>query len=283
MKYIINEALKCKLCGSERIIRFGAYHGIQRWWCKDCCHKFADNNAVSNMKTPAGQVSTAIELFFAGIPVNKIPALIFQQYGSYITRTAVFQWVSHFGGCAISQTRESKVSVGDIWILGDNNVINGQDEEGLRIIDIIDLKTRFLLATEIVNNRGMNDLQSLVRASVNVAGKLPFNLFIDESAARQYSNGFTDNSVSRIPEIIPLEHGLNSFLENWNRRVNSRNKVIRGLRKRERLKLILDGWAINYNYFCAQDELSGNTPAGAAKAEYSLHNWSEVVSQPKLI
>ena len=33
---------KCKLCGSRRIVRYGHYQGVQRWWCKDCERKFAD-------------------------------------------------------------------------------------------------------------------------------------------------------------------------------------------------------------------------------------------------
>ena len=26
---------RCKFCGSQRIVRFGHYQGVQRWWCKE--------------------------------------------------------------------------------------------------------------------------------------------------------------------------------------------------------------------------------------------------------
>ncbi len=49
----------CKYCDSKQIVRFGHYHGIQRWWCKDCKPKFVNNDALPGMKTPAIQVASA--------------------------------------------------------------------------------------------------------------------------------------------------------------------------------------------------------------------------------
>ena len=32
--------LVCKYCGSEAVSKFGAYKGVQRYWCKACKRKF---------------------------------------------------------------------------------------------------------------------------------------------------------------------------------------------------------------------------------------------------
>jgi transposase-like protein len=277
MKFM-SERTKCKLCGSEKVIRFGIYHGIQRWWCKECCHKFADNNAVPNMKTPACQVSTALEMYFAGIPLNKIPGLIFHRYGAYITRTSVFQWVSHFSRCALDEAGKSNISVSDVWVADNLILKNGLTQEGLRIVDIIDLETRFLLATEISFDLGRDDIQVPVRSSVDKAGKVPLAILVDVSEGWRPDSGIITRPDSRAVRTIPIEPGgQNGFIVNWRRRVNSRNKILKGLKKKERLNLIRDGWSMHYNYFCAQEELSGDTPAGAAQSGYNLRNWSDVV------
>ena len=44
--------IKCKFCGSRRVVKYGHFRGVQRWWCKDCKRKFVDNEALPKMKTP---------------------------------------------------------------------------------------------------------------------------------------------------------------------------------------------------------------------------------------
>lgn len=50
----------CKFCGSKRIVRYGRYRNVQRWWCKDCQRKFVHNEALPKMKTPIIQVASAL-------------------------------------------------------------------------------------------------------------------------------------------------------------------------------------------------------------------------------
>lgn len=33
----------CKYCGSPNVVKFGTFEGVQRYWCKNCERKFADN------------------------------------------------------------------------------------------------------------------------------------------------------------------------------------------------------------------------------------------------
>jgi len=55
---------KCKFCGSRRIVRYGHWQNMQRWWCKDCKRKFADNDAPPKMKTPTVQIASALSMFY---------------------------------------------------------------------------------------------------------------------------------------------------------------------------------------------------------------------------
>jgi len=58
----------CKYCNSTNVIKFGTFQGIQRYWCKDCKRKFADNRALPKMKTDMNIISAALSCYFGGMP-----------------------------------------------------------------------------------------------------------------------------------------------------------------------------------------------------------------------
>lgn len=276
------KTLTCKLCGSEKIVRFGRYRGIQRWWCKNCCHKFADNNAVPKMKTPSQQVAAAIDMYFEGRKISAIPELIFRQYGAFITHTAVFQWVIHFSQCAINETVRTKILVGDIWVADDTALKNTYKNEGPWLIDIIDLDTRFLLATGLIYDRSHVDIKALVQSAVNRAGKSPIELLTARPEGDLQNLRSISKKDCRLIQIDPSETSRqNGFIECWHRTTSDRNKIIRSLKNKERLQLMLNGWSVHYNYFSPHEALKGDTPAGAAKSGYNLRSWSEVVHHGK--
>jgi len=72
----------CKHCGSHNVIRYGTYNGQQRFLCKDCNRKFADNDALPDMQTPIEQVGAAVSMFYEGQSLNSITRLLTQIYGS---------------------------------------------------------------------------------------------------------------------------------------------------------------------------------------------------------
>lgn len=56
--------IACKYCGSKNVIKWGTFRGIQRFWCKDCQRKFADNDALPNMQTPIEQIGSAVGMYY---------------------------------------------------------------------------------------------------------------------------------------------------------------------------------------------------------------------------
>ena len=51
MNEITNQPIVCKNCGSEGVVKYGTYKGIQRYYCKACKRKFkADTNEVNPPK-----------------------------------------------------------------------------------------------------------------------------------------------------------------------------------------------------------------------------------------
>jgi transposase-like protein len=71
---------RCKFCGSEALVRRGQYKGVQYWWCKACERKFADNDALPQMKTPIVEVGSALGMYYRGMSIDEICRHLDQQY-----------------------------------------------------------------------------------------------------------------------------------------------------------------------------------------------------------
>lgn len=61
------ETVTCKFCGGGAIVKYGSYKGVQRYWCKVCQRKFANNKALPGRRIPPEQVGVAISMFYEGL------------------------------------------------------------------------------------------------------------------------------------------------------------------------------------------------------------------------
>ncbi|MFC2033484.1 hypothetical protein ACFLUB_03075 [Chloroflexota bacterium] len=88
--------LRCKFCGSPHIIRYGHYRNMQRWWCKDCQRKFADNDALPDMRTPYEQVASTLSMYYEGMSLNAIRRHLNQMHQNYPSDSTVYEWIVRF-------------------------------------------------------------------------------------------------------------------------------------------------------------------------------------------
>jgi transposase-like protein len=277
---IIYESLNCKLCGSSNIIRFGCYRGIQRWLCKDCRHKFADNDALPGMRMPSNRVASAIGMYYEGRSLNVIPGLVFQQTNSYVTKASVHKWITRFSEIAVSEAKKTRVVVGDSWIANESVIrIGGQN---YWLIDIIDSETRFLLATQISSGRSSGDIKTIMEIARAKASKSPRQVITD--GWRGYLNGVElayGADVKHIQSISGDKANFSLLDEYWYNTFKDRTKIMSRLRNKEHAQIILDGWLVHYNYFRLQDALHSRTPGDLAKADFKYHSWTDLVVRYK--
>ncbi|MBA7653923.1 hypothetical protein ES703_61788 [subsurface metagenome] len=62
--------ITCKLCNSDNVIKYGKYKGIQRYFCRNCKSKFKSDDTLFHMKTPANQVSSALNMYYEGMSIS---------------------------------------------------------------------------------------------------------------------------------------------------------------------------------------------------------------------
>ncbi len=278
---IIYQFLTCKLCGSENIIRFGHYREIQRWWCKDCRHKFADNDALPDMRTPIQDVAAAILMYYEGRSLNNIPRVMFQLHQVRITQASVCKWITRFSKIAINETHKIKVSAGDTWIITEKVVkIVGKK---YWLLDVTDMKTRFLLATKLSCGRSTSDIRSVLVMARDKAGKIPKLILTNEWVG--YPDGVELAYGADVKHVRTYKFDGDAesarLVEHCHNMLKDRMRVMLNFKDSEHSQLILDGWLVHYNYFRPQKALNGKTPADLAYANFNIHSWVDLVNQSK--
>jgi putative transposase len=274
--------ITCKYCGGRNVIKYGTFRGRQRFWCKDCKRKFADNDALPNMQTPIEQVGTAIGMYYEGQSLNSITRLLTQIYHSYPSDSTVYRWIARFTKQAVAQAKNYKPAVGDTWV-ADETVLD-IDGKNVWFWDIIDAKTRFLLASHISRTRTTKDAQKLMELASKRAGKTPKVVMTDKLHA--YLDGvelaFGADTKHIRTKPFTVEQNTN-LIERFHGTLKQRTKVMRGLKDIKTAKLITEGWLLHYNYLRPHEALNGKTPAQVAGVKYPYRHWQDIVAKRKPI
>jgi putative transposase len=266
----------CKYCGSTNVVRYGRENAVQYYWCKDCHRKFADNDALPDMKTPIMQVAAALNMYYSGMSIDEIRRHLDQQYNNLPSSSTIYDWICRFSDEADGKTRDYKPNVGYVW-LADETVlpIGGKN---VWFWDLIDIKTRFLLASHMSFNRTTRHAQTLVEKAVAKVGKSPKVIITDKLQA--YLDGIElalGGDTRHIQSKGFMVKPNTNMIERFHGILKSRTKVMRGLKTPESALLFLDGWLAYYNFFRPHESLDDKTPAEKAGLNVPLKNWLDVV------
>jgi putative transposase len=146
------KTITCKNCGSEAVVKFGTYKGAQRYYCKVCHRKFKGDDALFHMKVSPDYISTALSMYYSGSSITDIRNTLKQEHGYYPSKHVVFEWVDKFTSLAAKQFQDAHPQVGNTWI-ADETVLDM--DKGIKVWfwDIIDSKTRYLIASSVASHK----------------------------------------------------------------------------------------------------------------------------------
>jgi len=269
----------CKYCQSENVIKYGKYKDTQYYYCKDCKRKFAGIDTIPKMQYPTSQVSDVLNMYYEGMSLAEIRRNLIQQHNSYISDVTALNWVRRFSKPVIMEANKYKPDVGRIWV-ADETVID-IDGKNIWLWDIIDTKTRFLIATHMSYTRTTKDAQALMKQAYDRTGKIPRIIYTDK--LRAYLDGieltFGADTQHKQGSPFDVENNTN-LIERFHGTIKSRTKVMRGLHTLESARLFMDGWLVHYNFFRPHMSLNDRTPASVAGIRFPYRNWKDVTEQP---
>ena len=244
----------------------------------------ADTTRIPKMKTPARQIASAMGMYYGGMSLDGSQQQFKQDHGLDMSESSYWNWVKRFTKEAVKQSRDFHPDVGNVWVADETYMKLG--DQPVYFWDIIDIKTKFLLASRVSFSRGSEDARALMRLAEEKAGKKPRIVITDKLAA--YIHGVKDTYGK---EAIHIQGGpfkpVDSFestaeIERFHKTLEQRTKVFEKYKDLLSIRLLTAGWLINYNYF-KQNEGCGNIPpAQAANKVVPFKDWNDIVRDAKL-
>jgi len=263
----------CKFCNSSHVVRNGTRRGTQYWLCKSCGKGFVDNLALPRGKYPMGAVASALQQYFTGSSLNDIRRHTEQHYKTLPSDSTVYAWVRKYTEVAQEAIKDLRPQVGEEWI-ADETVIKISGRK-YWLWDIIDSKTRFLLAAHLSPNRGTREARKLMELASERAGKAPRVVVTDRLAS--YIDGIEIAFGSDTKHVQASPFSGTQKIERWHGTLKERTKVVWGLKKPETARQFLKGFLFFYNFLRPHESLNDKTPAEVAGISVPFRDWLDVV------
>jgi transposase-like protein len=269
----MEDEIKCKYCDEDGAVKFGTYKGVQRYWCKICKRKFKADDTTFHMKTDTNLVSSALNMYYEGMPIRAIRRHLLQEHAQAPSTATIYEWIQKYTQYATDSIKEYHPNVGDIWI-ADETVLK-IDGQQLWLWDIIDDKTRYLLATRLSRSRTTQDAQTLIDRAKKTAGKTPKLVITDKLPS--YLDVAYGKDVEHRQGGIARKEDNTQKIERFHGTLKQRTKVMRGLKNFETALDFADGWLVHYNYLRPHESLQDKTPAQASGITYPYLNWADII------
>jgi len=282
---------ECVCCRSQKLKKNGVRHNrsgsIQRFYCHSCGKTFSINIGFERMKHNPQAITTAMQLYFSGESLRNTQKSL-RLLGVEVSHQTVYNWIDKYVTLMEKYIDKLRPKVSDIWRADELWVKVKGDMK--YVFAIMDDETRFWIAQEVAESKYKHDARKLFQMAKKVTGTKPMTMITDGLPAYHdaYKKEFWTLRGPRTEHIrhIKLKGDRNNNkMERLNGEIRDREKVMRGLKKKD--TPILKGYQIFHNYIRTHEGLKSKTPAEACGIKIEGKNkWLTLIQnasqQPKI-
>jgi transposase-like protein len=277
----------CRFCYSQNIKKHALRHNktgdIQRFVCTDCHKTFSINLGFEKMKSSPETITNALQLYFSGESLRNIQKFLKLQ-GVTVDHTTIYKWIAKY--TKLMKTHLDKITpqVGDAWRA--DEVYTRIRGEMKYVFSLMDSETRFWIAQEVLDRKEGADASSLFRLGKEITQTNPKVIITDglhsytEAYRKEFWTVQREHRTIHIRNVHLQGNMNNNQMERLNGEFRDREKVVRGIKKRD--SAIIDGYQIYHNYIREHMALKGKTPADKAGIIIEGNNkWKTIIENAK--
>ena len=272
--------MRCKYCGSEKVVKNGRIKGKQVFKCKDCKKRFYMNGKFAKMRTGKNLIVTALNLYYDGLSLRKTQRNLKQIFGEKVSQVTILNWVKKYSKLVKEFVTTLTPQLSGYWH-EDETMINCEGRN-IWFWEMIDEDTRFLVASHISGSRTMQDTIAIFKKGYDQSKVRPKAVFVDGSLVykgafnKVFYSRYKADRVELIQRVGIRTRETNNMVERLHGTIKDRTKPMRGLKSYESTKDILEGYTIHYNYVRPHQSLNGKTPAQVARMD-APDNWKNLI------
>lgn len=289
-KVFADDAIQCAKCGSIKVVKNGIKRQKQAFVCRDCGHKFTEHAMLKGSRYSPEMVSLTLDLYFSGMSLRKIARTMNSHYGLKLGNATIYRWIQKFipkiseyvNGFTPQLSAEWHADELFVKMKGGHSFTTktGEKVNLAYLWNVMDRRTRFLLASRLSANRNVNGAVGAFKEARKVAkDSQPEKVYADGLDAYPQAMTYWDGESK--PELvakvgIKKPHANNNRVERLNGTLRERVKVQRGWKTMK--TPLSEGQRIHYNFVKPHTALEGQTPAERAGVGVEGQNkWLELL------
>ena len=270
--------VKCPAQGCPapgKVKRDGFQNDQQRYECNGCGNKFHAEGKALHKQFPADQIADAIDMYYSGMSYKQVAENMEDTLDvPEPSKATVHDWVKGYtrlakrvldgkagedGTGATASGKRVQANVSGDWAADEMVVRVGGRK--LWNWNVIDKKTKYILASRISHTRGENDARALFEEASRNTKVYPKTITTDGLSSYPEGIKATFPKAEHIVADGIYEPVNNNISERLQGSFRQRIKTQRGLQMRKTAQDYLDGWVIDYNFMKKHRSLGGKTPA----------------------
>lgn len=274
----------CKFCDSGKIKKDGMRQTrkgkVQRFKCLDCKKRFTTNFGFEKKKNDDSVITGALEMYFSGMSVRDISRQ-YRRMGIKISHMTIYRWVAQYSKMGSEYVDKIVPRVGD-WIRADEAFIRVSGKMNY-LFSTMDDETRFWLIGEMADTKFQHQADKLLVSTVNMTQKTPRAFITDGLPAYASASKRVFGKNTYHSKNVHLRGQMNNNkMERLNGEIRDREKVFRGLKKKD--TPIIEGMRLWYNFSKEHGGLGGDvTPSEAALIKVDGDNkWKTIIQNASL-
>ena len=256
----------CRFCHGKNIVKNGIrknkHTAIQRFSCSDCHRTFSMNLGFEKMKHNPKGITTAMQLYFSGESLRNV-ARSLKLLGMEVSHQTVYNWIEKYTKLMNQYLDKITPQVGDAW-RADEIYIKVRGELKY-VFAMMDDETRFWIAQEVGDRKEGHNARGLLQKAKQVTGTKPKVFITDglgsyhEAYMKEFWTLKRRNRTLHIRHIHLQGDMNNNKMERLNGEIRDREKVMRGIKKKD--SVTLTGYQLFHNYIRPHSALDGLTPS----------------------
>ncbi len=173
--------MKCKYCQSPNTIKYGFKAGTQYYKRNACKRKFAGTLAPAGMRFTVETIGESMGLFYDGLSLAYISRHFVSTEGIYVDPATIWRWIIKYSKKSERILNKMEIKSSWRWVIDETMLkVTGKN---MWLWDVIDQRTRFLLATHITQSRNMRSAVAILTEANNRTIGLPKQIVSDGMAA----------------------------------------------------------------------------------------------------
>ncbi len=287
-----DDRLTCPYCKSVNLISRGKRKNqrgeVQVYGCKECGRRFTRDLGFNRMKHTPETITLTLDLYFKGLSDRKIVDHLKQFHKVSVVHTTVLRWIKKYLKLLGQYAEKNKVDVGNVWHSDEMTVFLKKEDEKRYyqwIWNIMDAKTRYLLACQVTEERQVKDARKALKQAKDAATIRPDVIVTDGLQAYKEAikaeffdrSAFIQNPHLRLKDFETKPN--NNIVERLNGTFRERTKVIRSFPDQISANEFCAGMQVYYNYIRPHQGIEGLTPAQMAQIPINLsgNRWMTMI------